>query len=76
VRQGEPREELSTLLTESGANAIFAEEDFSPYVRRRDRRVAESLLLHLIASLTVPPQARKQALDAYAQAKEKRPVTL
>jgi hypothetical protein len=24
----------------------------------------------------VPPQARKQALDAYAQAKEKRPVTL
>jgi deoxyribodipyrimidine photo-lyase len=55
VRQGDPGAALSTLLAEGGASAIFAEEDFSPYARRRDRRVAKSLPLHLVAGLTVHP---------------------
>ncbi len=58
LRRGEPREELRKLLSESGASAIFAEEDVSPYARRRDDTVAESLPLQLLGGLTVhPPEA-------------------
>lgn len=55
VRQGDPQETLSTLLTESDAQAIFAEEDFSPYAQGRDTRVAERLPLRLVPGLTVHP---------------------
>jgi deoxyribodipyrimidine photo-lyase len=55
VRQGDPRDELAALMAESGANVIFAEEDFSPYDRRRDARLAESLPLRLVNGLTVHP---------------------
>jgi deoxyribodipyrimidine photo-lyase len=57
VRQGNPRDELSTILAETGSEAIYAEEDYSPYARRRDASVAERLPLHLISSLTVHPPA-------------------
>jgi deoxyribodipyrimidine photo-lyase len=58
LRRGEPREELGKLLSESGASTIFAEEDVSPYARRRDSGVAESLPLQLLGGLTVhPPEA-------------------
>ncbi len=50
VRQGVPRDELAALLTECGAGAIFAEEDFSPYARQRDSGVAERLPLHLVGA--------------------------
>jgi deoxyribodipyrimidine photo-lyase len=40
VRRGEPRVELGALLEETGSTGIFAEEDHSPYARRRDARVA------------------------------------
>lgn len=53
IRQGEPRDVLTALVAESGAKAIFAEADFSPYARRRDAWVAESLPLHLVGGLTV-----------------------
>jgi deoxyribodipyrimidine photo-lyase len=33
LRQGNPRDELATLQSESGAEIIFAEEDISPYAR-------------------------------------------
>ncbi|UCC62959.1 MAG: deoxyribodipyrimidine photo-lyase [Anaerolineae bacterium] len=55
VRQGDPRDELATLTAESGAEAIFAEEDFSPYAQRRDRLVVETLPLQLTPGLTVHP---------------------
>jgi len=55
VRRGDAREELALLLAESGADAIFAEEDFSPYARRRDARVAETLPLQLAGGLSVHP---------------------
>jgi deoxyribodipyrimidine photo-lyase len=62
VRRGEPLAELGALLEESGGTAIFAEEDFSPYARKRDARVAEALPLHLTTGVTVhPPGAVRKA---------------
>lgn len=55
VRRGDPVEELGKLVAESGAEAIFAEEDFSPYARRRDQKVASRFSLCLLPGLTVQP---------------------
>jgi deoxyribodipyrimidine photo-lyase len=57
VRQGRPKQELAALMAETSAQAIFAEEDYSPYARRRDAQVAASLPLRLVSSLTVHPPA-------------------
>ncbi len=62
VRRGEPVAELRALLQESGATSLFAEEDFSPYARQRDARVAAALPLHLTGGVTVhPPGAVRKA---------------
>jgi deoxyribodipyrimidine photo-lyase len=53
VRDGQPQAALQQLLAETGANAIFAEEDFTPYARQRDALVAEKLPLKLVAGQTV-----------------------
>jgi deoxyribodipyrimidine photo-lyase len=55
LREGDPHNALATLITETGADTILAEEDFSPYARRRDARVARHLPLELVAGLTVHP---------------------
>jgi deoxyribodipyrimidine photo-lyase len=55
VRRGNPREELASLLAESGAQAVFAEEDFSPYARQRDADVADHLPLRLVGAPVVHP---------------------
>jgi deoxyribodipyrimidine photo-lyase len=55
IRHGEPLAELGVLLGETGATGIFAEEDFSPYARQRDGRVAEVLPLHRLEGVTVHP---------------------
>jgi deoxyribodipyrimidine photo-lyase len=47
VRGGRPLEVLSRLVRESEAGAIFAEEDYSPYSKARDRAVGAKLALHL-----------------------------
>ncbi|MFN2108138.1 MAG: cryptochrome/photolyase family protein [Anaerolineae bacterium] len=58
VRHGRPPEELARLRQETGAEAVFAEADVSPYARRRDARVAEKVPLHLVGGLTIhPPEA-------------------
>lgn len=58
VRRGDPVGALAQLVEETGASAIYAEEDVSPYARRRDARVGEELPLHLTDGLTVhPPDA-------------------
>ncbi len=44
---------LRSLLAETGAQAIFAEEDFTPYARKRDAQVARDLPLELISGQTV-----------------------
>jgi deoxyribodipyrimidine photo-lyase len=55
VRRGDPLAELAGLVHETGAEAIFAEADYSPYARRRDERVAAELPLQLLAGVTVHP---------------------
>ncbi|MBN1486579.1 MAG: deoxyribodipyrimidine photo-lyase [Anaerolineae bacterium] len=58
VREGCPVDALRQLVAETGATAIFAEKDFSPYATRRDQAVAQYLPLHLTGGLTVqPPEA-------------------
>jgi deoxyribodipyrimidine photo-lyase len=53
VRRGDPLAALADLLCQSGAEAIFAEADHSPYARRRDQRVSRELPLDLTPGLTV-----------------------
>ena len=55
LRRGDPAEELSRLARDSGATALFAEEDPWSYARHRDARVAAALPLHLTAGLAVRP---------------------
>jgi len=56
VRQGNPVDELAALVSESGAQAIFTEEDFTPYSRQRDARVAKRLpLQHAGSAILHPP---------------------
>jgi deoxyribodipyrimidine photo-lyase len=55
VRRGDPEAELAALVRETGAQAIFAEEDYWPYARQRDGRIAQSLSLNLVGGLTVHP---------------------
>jgi deoxyribodipyrimidine photo-lyase len=61
-RPGDPLEQLTRLMQESNAGAIFAEEDFSPYARRRDAQIARMLPLRLVAGVTVhSPRAVQKA---------------
>lgn len=55
VRRGDPAAELARLMAETSAEAIYAEEDFSPYARRRDAAAAAALPLRLMPGLTVHP---------------------
>ena len=53
VGAGAPEQVLKDVLEHSHASAIYAEEDFTPYARARDERVAAVLPLHLIHGQTV-----------------------
>ncbi|MDX9990656.1 MAG: deoxyribodipyrimidine photo-lyase [Anaerolineales bacterium] len=53
LRRGQPEIELLNLIIETGAQAIFAEEDYSPYARARDEQIAQALPLTLVAGQTV-----------------------
>lgn len=57
IRRGEPLAVLQELVATTGATAIFAEADYSPYARRRDAAVARALPLRLCEGLTVHPPA-------------------
>ena len=62
VRRGDPATELARLVSETGATAVFAEEDVWPYARRRDAAVAATAPLRLTAGLTVhPPDVVRKA---------------
>jgi deoxyribodipyrimidine photo-lyase len=52
LRQGSPAAELARLRAETGAQAIFAEADITPYARRRDDHVQAQLPLRLLRGLT------------------------
>ncbi len=55
VRRGEPVKQLALLMAETGAEGVYAEEDFSPYARRRDAAVAREMPLVLAGGLVVYP---------------------
>ncbi|HEY5729493.1 MAG TPA: deoxyribodipyrimidine photo-lyase, partial [Anaerolineales bacterium] len=53
IRTGKPLEVLQQLINETKADAIFAEEDFTPYARKRDLEIEHHLPLHLVSGQTV-----------------------
>jgi deoxyribodipyrimidine photo-lyase len=55
LREGDPLQVMHDLRQETGATAIFAEADITPYARRRDESVAAELPLHLSAGVTAIP---------------------
>lgn len=62
IRTGRPLDELRQLLQETNATAIFAEEDYTPYARKRDAQIANQLPLNLIHGQTVQhPEFVKKA---------------
>ncbi|MCB0018719.1 MAG: deoxyribodipyrimidine photo-lyase, partial [Anaerolineales bacterium] len=67
VRRGNPAEVLPAILAESGAEAIYAEADYSPYARRRDQAVAKLVPLELIEGVAIRPvgQVLKPDGDPY-----------
>lgn len=67
LRYGLPLDVLAALMAETGASAIFAAEDFSPYAQERDTRVARHLPLTLVNGLTVyhPAAVRKANGEPY-----------
>lgn len=63
VRKGDPVEEIPRLRIECGADAVFAEEDVSPYAGRRDRIVACQVDLRLVSGLAVHPVTAVRRAD-------------
>jgi deoxyribodipyrimidine photo-lyase len=57
LRQGLPQEALAQLMAETGTEQVFAEEDYSPYARQRDEKVASQLSLELVTGATILPPA-------------------
>jgi len=55
LRQGQPLEELATLIQESGAREIYAEPDYSPYATQRDQTISSTLPVNWIGSPAVHP---------------------
>ncbi len=53
IRNGKPVDILRQLIQETNAEMIFAEEDYTPYARKRDSLVASQLPLQLIVGQTV-----------------------
>jgi deoxyribodipyrimidine photo-lyase len=67
VREGDPARELGKLREDTGAEAIFVEEDVSPYARSRDRRVSTKLPLRTAPGIGVlaPKEVLKADSDPY-----------
>ncbi len=55
LRAGDPLEELTRLVEEIQATAIFIEADVSPYARQRDERIARHLPLQLSGNPAIHP---------------------
>jgi len=53
VRRGRPASVLRALVAEVGASGVMAEEDYSPYARRRDAAVAATVPLSLVGGVSV-----------------------
>ena len=57
IRSGKPLNVLRQLIKETDATEIYAEEDFTPYARKRDSEIEHHLPLQLLSGQTVhhPP---------------------
>lgn len=55
LRTGDPLSVLARLSEESHAEKIFAEPDYSPYARRRDKQIARSLPVEWLGSPALRP---------------------
>ncbi|MEJ5202301.1 MAG: deoxyribodipyrimidine photo-lyase, partial [Anaerolineales bacterium] len=53
VRKGKPLQVLTELVREINVSAIYAEEDYSPYARRRDAEISRHLPLRLTGGATI-----------------------
>jgi deoxyribodipyrimidine photo-lyase len=53
IRRGRPMDALQNLLDETDAAQIFAEQDFTPYARKRDLEIEQHLPLHLVHGQTL-----------------------
>ena len=58
VRSGPPAEVLARVVSETGADAVVAERDYSPYAWRRDDAVARAVPLELVDGLSVHEPGR------------------
>lgn len=67
VRHGDPVVLLPKLIEKWGAEAVFAEEDYSPYARRRDAMVQKNVSLTLVRGVTYhhPNDVLKDDGDPY-----------
>ena len=65
--EGNPQDEIPRLIAETGAEAIFAQADTSPYARKRDGAIQEGNPLTLTEGLSIHPlqSIRKQDGDPY-----------
>jgi deoxyribodipyrimidine photo-lyase len=55
IRKGDPETEILRLVEECSVQKVFAEEDVTPYARRRDHSIAQRTDLHLIHGIGVHP---------------------
>ena len=55
LRQGKPLSVLRELIRESGADFIYAEQDVTPYARKRDSQIGQELPVRWIGFPTVHP---------------------
>lgn len=53
LRRGIPEEVLPALLAESAAEAVFTEEDYTPFAIRRDEKLAKIIPLQRVVGVTV-----------------------
>jgi deoxyribodipyrimidine photo-lyase len=53
IRKGKPVDALRKLFDETKSQTIFAEEDFTPYARKRDSLISKILPLQLVSGQTV-----------------------
>lgn len=53
VRRGHPESVLHELMLETGATMVYAEEDYTPYARKRDAQIANAMPFVLVPGLTV-----------------------
>lgn len=53
LRRGLPEEVLPALLAESRAEAVFTEEDYTPFAIQRDEKLAKFIPLHRVVGVTV-----------------------